>query len=74
MKAVHLSPSGVSTYHIYVSIKKTSIGQGKLAALCLVLTLSLSALGYAQEGRFAKYPDHPIRQCRSVYAGDIKII
>ena len=33
VKAVHLPRSGVSTYHIYVSIKKTSMGQGKLAAI-----------------------------------------
>ena len=33
VKAVHLPLSGTSTYHIYVSIKKTSIGQGKLAAI-----------------------------------------
>ena len=32
-KAVHLPLTGASTYHIYVSIKKTSIGQGKLAAI-----------------------------------------
>jgi 2,5-furandicarboxylate decarboxylase 1 len=33
VKAVHLSESGRSIYRLYVSIKKTSIGQGKLAAL-----------------------------------------
>lgn len=33
VKAVHLPLTGVSTYHIYVSIKKTSMGQGKLAAI-----------------------------------------
>ena len=33
VKAVHRPASGVSTYHVYVSIKKTVIGQGKLAGL-----------------------------------------
>jgi 2,5-furandicarboxylate decarboxylase 1 len=33
VKAVHLPLSAVSNYHIYLSIKKTSIGQGKLAAI-----------------------------------------
>ncbi|OFZ89922.1 MAG: hypothetical protein A2V78_05120 [Betaproteobacteria bacterium RBG_16_64_18] len=33
VKAVHLPLTGASVYHIYVSIKKTSIGQGKLAAI-----------------------------------------
>lgn len=33
MTAVHLPLTGASTYHIYVSIKKTSPGQGKLAAI-----------------------------------------
>jgi 2,5-furandicarboxylate decarboxylase 1 len=33
LKAVHLPLTGASTYHIYVSIKKTSPGQGKLAAI-----------------------------------------
>lgn len=33
VKAVHLPLSGASTFHIYVSIKKTSMGQGKLAAV-----------------------------------------
>ena len=33
VKAVHLPLSAVSNYHIYLSIKKTSMGQGKLAAI-----------------------------------------
>jgi 2,5-furandicarboxylate decarboxylase 1 len=33
LKAVHCPQTGLSIYHIYVSIKKTSIGQGKLAGL-----------------------------------------
>ena len=33
MKGVHLPRGGNYTYHVYVSIKKTSIGQGKLAGL-----------------------------------------
>ncbi|MBI4322028.1 MAG: UbiD family decarboxylase [Chloroflexi bacterium] len=33
VKAVHCPESGLSMFHVYVSIKKTSLGQGKLAAL-----------------------------------------
>ncbi len=33
VKAVHCPQSGVHVYHVYVSIRKTSIGQGKTAGL-----------------------------------------
>ncbi|MBI4319466.1 MAG: UbiD family decarboxylase [Chloroflexi bacterium] len=33
VKAVHCPETGVCQYHVYVSIKKTSLGQGKLAAM-----------------------------------------
>ena len=43
VKAVHLPLSGYSTYHVYVSIKKTTIGQGKLAAMAALAALGSKA-------------------------------
>lgn len=39
VKAVHCPPSGLAVFHIYVSIKKTEVGQGKLAGLAVLSAL-----------------------------------
>jgi len=40
VKAVHLPPGGLYTYHINVSIKKTTPGQGKLAGIMALASAS----------------------------------
>ena len=40
VKAVHCPPSGLSIFHVYVSIKKTAPGQGKLAAIAALSALT----------------------------------
>ena len=40
VKAVHCPPSGFAVFHVYVSIKKTEVGQGKLAGLAVLGALT----------------------------------